>query len=257
MVPNLMLERKIEEKKKQRAREEKEAAKAAEIARRAGAKEARKIREQYEETQRKLRAEQRKKDKEFDKRYREKIRKKLEQDKRERQAKYGKLPGAGGSEGSGSGSAASASPVNVPAAKKPKTSTGQSTVDIDSLPDPSAERRKLMIKGLSTLRTLRAGNVGLTAVKTLAIYVGNVAKAPEEVKFRRLNTDGKAYKKRVRGAVGAKGFLRALGFRRSESETGEDGGDVLILPEGSPSKETLDFAIKALADARAALERGR
>ena len=112
-----------------------------------------------------------------------------------------------------------------------------------------------MIKGLTTLRTLRAGNVGLTAVKTLAIYIGNVAKNPEEPKFRRLNTDGKAYKKRVRGAVGAKGFLRALGFRKSETETGDDGGDVLVLPDGAPAKETLDFAIKALADAKAALER--
>jgi peptide-N4-(N-acetyl-beta-glucosaminyl)asparagine amidase len=54
-----------------------------------------------------------------------------------------------------------------------------------------------------------------TAASTLLKYIGNIARAPEEDKFRSINMGNAAFQARVVAVPGAVEFLKVVGFEVS------------------------------------------
>ena len=169
-----------------------------------------KTREQMEIEERKRMAHSHKREKENAIKERARIRAELEKDKRERMANKGKLssklgvdgynpdaiqydyPGAGGGAGaetSGEGAAGAASK-----AKKAPPSIAK----IDEY--------------VAKVSSYRAGGDGGHCLKILKAYLGNVTKNPDDPKYRRINTENKAYKTKVKPFIGAKSLLLCVGF---------------------------------------------
>ena len=71
-------------------------------------------------------------------------------------------------------------------------------------------------ESIAKLKQYRVGNDGLTALKTLNVYVKNLLGKPDEDKFRTINLTNAAFKKRVGALVGGISFLLALGYVKDE-----------------------------------------
>jgi hypothetical protein len=160
---------------------------------------------------RKRSAQQRKKEKEAAVRERQRIRAQLEQDKRERAANKGKLSSKLGVDGytpdaiqydvPGEGEEAGA--ADEAAAKKPKAAPSVAKMD----------------EYITKVSSYRAGGDGGNCLKILKAYIGNIVKNPDEVKYRKINMENKAYKTKVKPFLGAKSLLLCLGFSPSEDGT--------------------------------------
>ena len=70
----------------------------------------------------------------------------------------------------------------------------------------------------------------------------NVCENPEEVKFKTINTENKAYKTKVKPFVGAKALLMACGFNPSNDRLS------LILADDA-DKGNIELAKQKLAEA--------
>ncbi|KDO28684.1 hypothetical protein SPRG_20151 [Saprolegnia parasitica CBS 223.65] len=69
------------------------------------------------------------------------------------------------------------------------------------------------------LMQYRVGGDGLTALKTLQIYVRNVLEKPTEFeKYSKINGGNAAFKKRVGSLLGGLAFLRAVGFVKTDTD---------------------------------------
>jgi len=75
--------------------------------------------------------------------------------------------------------------------------------------------------------------------KTLLVYLGNVAKHPEEEKFRTIKLNNSAFQKRVDCVPGGRLFLETFGFSIQENERGER---VLSLPRNAVDPVLLQMA---------------
>lgn len=62
------------------------------------------------------------------------------------------------------------------------------------------------------MSSYRAGGDGGNCLKILRAYIGNVTRDPDEPKYRKINTENKAYKTKVRPFLGAKSLLLCVGF---------------------------------------------
>ena len=74
---------------------------------------------------------------------------------------------------------------------------------------------------LVTIKKSNADEVSATAFKTLLTLCGNVVKAPENEKFRRINLYNAAIQSRVGKIPEAVAFLEQCGFERTNGEDGE------------------------------------
>jgi thiol-disulfide isomerase/thioredoxin len=173
-------------------------------------------REQMEKEARKREAQLRKREKIEQKRERERIRAELEKDKRERIANKGKLKGRLGIDGYApsaiqydNGEGASSS--GEPAAQRPKTS-GANAAKIDEY--------------ISKVSSYRAGGDGGKCLKVLTLLVGNAADNPGEEKFKKINTETKTYKNKVKPFLGAKNLLLSVGF--AIPKEGNDGSHLVL-----------------------------
>mmetsp|Transcript_21228 Transcript_21228/g.44652 ORF Transcript_21228/g.44652 Transcript_21228/m.44652 type:complete len:560 (+) Transcript_21228:224-1903(+) len=179
-------------------------------------KEMAQTREQMEKEQRRREAQARKREKMEQKRERERIRAELEKDKRERMANKGKLKGRLGVDGY----APSAIQYDEggddaggePAAQRPKTGSSASASKIDEY--------------IGKVASYRAGGDGGKCLKVLGLLVGNAADHPGEDKFKRINTETKTYKNKVKPFLGAKNLLLAVGFGLPEKDN--DGGHLVL-----------------------------
>lgn len=203
------LEAKMVARRAEREEREKKEKVERELRRRKEGKEMHKAREEYEEIQRKREAEKRKKEKEDAKRERARLKALLEQDKRERQANGGKLTGVSTLEEE---EAIEKQMAEAASASKSKSKTAKASKAISDLPP-----REQIDSCIETLKQYRVANDGLTALKTLNVYVKNLLTKPEEEKFRHINVENAAFKKRVGSLRGGIGFLKALGFVRTEN----------------------------------------
>ena len=71
---------------------------------------------------------------------------------------------------------------------------------------------------------MRAPGVAKTCFKTCSTFAGNVLKNPSEEKFRKVNLDNAAVKKRVGDVTGAKFILKGMGFGENP-----DGSNTLMM----------------------------
>lgn len=170
-----------------------------------------KTREEMDRLARQREAKLRKKEKDDFRRERARIRAEIEKDKLERKAHHGKLTSKLGVDG-----------YNPDAI--------QYDVDADGGPAEHHPHKKLKANVakiddyITKVSSYRAGGDGGKCLKILLAYVKNVVDKDED-KFKRIKTDNKVYKTKVKPFVGAKALLVAVGFSANESN------DALILAD--------------------------
>ncbi|KAI8462523.1 MAG: hypothetical protein J3K34DRAFT_182318 [Monoraphidium minutum] len=190
--------------KERREREEREAERERERNRIRHGKEVLEAQRLEEEGRMKRMVEERQREKREEAAAREKLRVKLEEDRRERRRKLG-LP----EELTEEEKAAEAEKARQKAAAE-------------------VSRRTQYVKPVSLLEKLRPQLVSMkkdapggeeqfkAAAAILLKYIGNVARDPEEAKFRRINTGNAAFQSKVAVVPGAVEFLEMVGFKKEE-----------------------------------------
>nr|CCA18009.1 conserved hypothetical protein [Albugo laibachii Nc14] len=192
------LEAKIEQRRQERIEKEKKEKIENEIKRRTTGRDMQKARDEIEDIQRKIAVEKLKKEREQAKIERELIRKQFEMDKLERRARGGKLTGA---------------PIDLPIETLQTETKAKSTQ-----PKVHLSPRQQIASSIDKLKQYRMAGDGLTALKTLNMYLKNLIEKPDEEKFRSINLDNAAFRKRVASLVGGIAFLKALGYEKDESD---------------------------------------
>ncbi|CAA7396223.1 unnamed protein product [Spirodela intermedia] len=166
-----------------------------------------------EENERKRMLALRQAEKDEEKRAREKIRQKLEEDKAERRRKLGLPPEEPGT-----------SKPSAPPMRERKS----------ALPIKPATKTEHMRDCLRSLKQAHKDDDAKVkrAFQTLLTYVGNVAKNPDEEKFRRIRMTNATFQDRVGCMTGGIEFLEVCGFEKVE------GDEFLTLP-----KQKVDMAV--------------
>ncbi|TYI74856.1 hypothetical protein E1A91_D07G233800v1 [Gossypium mustelinum] len=176
-----------------------------------------------EENERKRLLALRKAEKEEEKRAREKVLKKLDLDKLERKQALGL-------------------PLENRAAKPPLPSIQE---EKSSLPVKSITKADHMRECLRSLKlAYKDDNAKVKkAFQTLLIYVGNVARSPDEEKFRKIRLSNRKFQERVGSLKGGIKFLELCGFERSE------GDEFLVFPRDKVDVQSLNTAGSMLKSA--------
>ncbi|XP_016650532.1 PREDICTED: LOW QUALITY PROTEIN: UBX domain-containing protein 1-like [Prunus mume] len=176
-----------------------------------------------EENERKRNIEFRKPEKEEEKRARERIRRKLKQDKLERRVNLG-LP-----------------PEQLVAEKR----TPAVRIEQNPFPVRSVAKSERLRECLRSLRRNHKDDDARVrqAFQTLLIYVGNVARNPNEEKFRKIRLSNPLFLDRVGSLIGGIEFLELCGFETTE------GGEFLYLPHNKVDMATLNSAASELKSA--------
>ncbi|XP_058731702.1 uncharacterized protein LOC131603421 [Vicia villosa] len=159
----------------------------------------------------------RKAEKEEERRAREKIRQKLEEDKAERRRKLGL-------------------PAEDPSTVKPSTTVVEEKKSF--LPIRPATKTEQMRECLRSLKQNHKEDDARVkrAFQTLLTYVGNVARNPDEEKFRKIRLSNAAFQDRVGALKGGIEFLEICGFEKI------DGGEILFLPRDKVEIPVLNSA---------------
>ncbi|XP_024026397.1 UBX domain-containing protein 1 isoform X1 [Morus notabilis] len=178
-----------------------------------------------EENERKRNLALRQLEKEEEKRAREKIRWKLEQDKLERRSKLAMAP------------------KNLAATK---TSTTDEQEKQSSFPVKSFTKAELMRECLRSLKRNYMNDDARVrrAFQALLIYVGNVARNPNEEKYRKIRMNNPLFQERVGSLKGGVEFLELCGFERTT-----EGGEFLYLPRDKVKIAVLNSAGSELKSA--------
>ncbi|KAB1213667.1 UBX domain-containing protein 1-A [Morella rubra] len=170
-----------------------------------------------EENERKRILALRKAEKEEEKRAREKIRQKLEEDKAERRRKLGLPP-------------------EDPSVVKPSSPVVEEKKT--SLPIRPATKAEQMRECLRSLKQNHKDDDAKVkrAFQTLLTFVGNVARSPDEEKFRKIRLSNPSFQERVGAMKGSIEFLELCGFEKIE------GGEFLYLARDKVEMVVLNSA---------------
>uniref|UniRef100_A0A0E0K041 UBA domain-containing protein n=1 Tax=Oryza punctata TaxID=4537 RepID=A0A0E0K041_ORYPU len=171
-----------------------------------------------EDNERKRMIEMRRLEKEEEKRAREKIRQKLEEDKAERRRKLGLPPE----------DPAAAKPSAPPPVEEKKSA-------LPVRPATKAERMRDCLRNLKQQNKDDDAKVK-RAFQTLLTYIGNVAKNPDEEKFRKIRLTNATFQERVGNLHGGIEFLQLCGFEKLE------GNEFLFLARDKVDKAVLNTA---------------
>ncbi|XP_009374567.2 UBX domain-containing protein 4 isoform X1 [Pyrus x bretschneideri] len=159
----------------------------------------------------------RKAEKDEEKRAREKIRQKLEEDKAERRRKLGL-------------------PVEDPSTAKPAAPVVEERKSFVPIrPATKAEQMRECLRSLKQNHKEDDAKVK-RAFQTLLTFVGNVAKNPNEEKFRKIRLTNPSFQERVGSLKGGVKFLELCEFERME------GGEFLFLPRDKVDMAVLNSA---------------
>ncbi|GAB4844083.1 hypothetical protein Ancab_014047 [Ancistrocladus abbreviatus] len=166
----------------------------------------------------------RKAEKEEEKRALEKIRQKVEEDKAERRRKLGL-------------------PSEDPAVARPSVPSNEEKKNMVPVkPVTKAEQMRECLRSLKKHHKEEEPRVK-RAFQTLLTYVGNVARNPDEEKFRKIRLSNQAFQDRVGGLKGGIEFLELCGFEKIE------GGEFLFMPRDQVEIAVLNSAGKELQSA--------
>ena len=167
-------------------------------------------------------------------RERQRIRAELEKDKRERMANKGKLKGKLGVDGYNP----DAIQYDVPG--EADAGGNEEEAAVAKRPKKAAPSVAKMDEYISKVASYCAGGDGGNCLKILKAYIGNVVKKPDDPKYRRINTENKAYKTKVKPFLGAKTLLMCVGFAAKEDgtamELAED-ADMAVLAQAKEKVE--------------------
>lgn len=159
----------------------------------------------------------RKAEKDEEKRAREKIRQRIEEDKAERRRKLG-LPAE--------------DPNKV---KTPPPAAEETKISLPVRPATKAEQMRNCLRSLKQSHKEDDAKVK-RAFQTLLTYVGNVAKNPDEEKFRKIRLSNPSFQERVGSLNGGVQFLELCGFVKDES------AEILFLPRDKVDMPILNSA---------------
>ncbi|GKY96712.1 hypothetical protein MPSEU_000630700 [Mayamaea pseudoterrestris] len=201
--------------------------------------------EQHEIEQRKRDAYLRQKEKQAFAKERARIKAELEKDKLERQANKGKLKSKLGVEGY--------HPDAIQYDVDPTISALPAAGRVEDVVATGSEQKKPKVASatkigeyIDKVSSYRAGGDGGKCLKVLLAYIGNVVDHPDEAKYRTINMDNKVFKTKVKGLIGAKQLLLAVGFEPSKTNA-----DALELAEEADAALLTETKTKL----QAALER--
>eukprot|EP00252_Welwitschia_mirabilis_P027767 TRINITY_DN9626_c0_g2_i1.p1 TRINITY_DN9626_c0_g2~~TRINITY_DN9626_c0_g2_i1.p1 ORF type:complete len:418 (+),score=106.11 TRINITY_DN9626_c0_g2_i1:251-1504(+) len=158
-----------------------------------------------EENERKRILALRKAEKEEEKLAREKIRQKLEEDKAERRRKLG-LP-----------------PEDPSKAKAPEPATEEKKTLLPVRPVTKVEQMRTCLRQLK--HNVKDDAKAKRAFQTLLTYIGNIARNPNEEKFRKIRLGNPSFQERVGNIKEGIEFLELCGFTKDE------GCEFLVLPQ--------------------------
>ncbi|WIA09100.1 hypothetical protein OEZ85_008512 [Tetradesmus obliquus] len=206
--------------KLKREKEEAETARIRERERIRHGKELQEAKRKEEEGAMRRMIEERKREKAEEARAREALRAKLEQDRRERRKKLG-LP-----------------------EELTEEEKAREAEKARKKAEEEAAKHYVYVKPISVIEKLRGQLVSMkkaggeepfkTAAGTMLKYIGNVARAPDEEKFRSINLGNAAFQARVASVPGSVDFLKLVGF--------EEADGVLVLPRDKINMEILNSA---------------
>ncbi|KAE9601165.1 hypothetical protein Lal_00023907 [Lupinus albus] len=169
-----------------------------------------------EENERKRILALRKAEKEEERRAREKIKQKLEEDKAERRRRLGLPP-------------------EEPSVAKPAPVVEEKKSFLPIRPATKAEQMRECLRSLKQNHKEDDARVK-RAFQTLLTYVGNVARNPDEEKFRKIRLTNQSFQERVGALKGGIKFLEICGFEKI------DGGEFLFLPRNKVEMAVLNSA---------------
>ncbi|KAK7359270.1 hypothetical protein VNO77_01223 [Canavalia gladiata] len=169
-----------------------------------------------EENERKRLLALRKAEKEEEKRAREKIKQKLEEDKAERRRKLGLPP-------------------EEPSTAKPSPAVEEKKSFLPVRPATKAEQMRECLRSLKQNHKEDDAKIK-RAFQTLLTYVGNVARNPDEEKFRKIRLSNQSFQERVGSLKGGIEFLEICGFEKL------GGGEFLFLPRDKVEMAVLNSA---------------
>ncbi|KAK7318946.1 hypothetical protein RJT34_03655 [Clitoria ternatea] len=169
-----------------------------------------------EENERKRILALRKAEKEEERRAREKIKQKLEEDKAERRRRLGLPP-------------------EEPSVAKPAPVVEEKKSFVPVRPATKAEQMRECLRSLKQNHKEDDAKVK-RAFQTLLTYVGNVARNPDEEKFRKIRLSNQTFQERVGSLKGGIEFLEICGFGKI------DGGEFLFLPRDKIEVAVLNSA---------------
>ncbi|KAE9602989.1 hypothetical protein Lal_00018385 [Lupinus albus] len=158
----------------------------------------------------------RKAEKEEERRAREKIKQKLEEDKAERRRKLGLPP-------------------EEPSVSKPSPVVEEKKSFLPVRPATKSEQMRECLRSLKQNHKEDDARVK-RAFQTLLTYVGNVARSPDEEKFRKIRLTNQSFQERVGALKGGIEFLEICGFEKI------DGGEFLFLPRDKVDMAVLNSA---------------
>ncbi len=189
-----------------REKEEKEAERLREKERIRAGKELLAAKRVEEDQERKRNIAWRQREKEEEAKAREKIKAKLEEDKRERRRKLG-LP----EEPTEEERAAEAAKAAAKAAEADKKAAAAKAALLSGRPVSVAEKLRAELVAMKRATSADAER-HKAAYSTLMTFVGNVARAPAEEKYRRIRLSNAAFQQRVASIDGGLRFLNLVGF---------------------------------------------
>mmetsp|Transcript_18791 Transcript_18791/g.33345 ORF Transcript_18791/g.33345 Transcript_18791/m.33345 type:complete len:352 (+) Transcript_18791:180-1235(+) len=221
-------------KKKRAEREVNDAAeqRRMELERRKGGQEMAEIREQHERIQREAEYAARRKEKELFKKEKERLRIEVAKDKGERASSAAIAKGATPEEAKKAYDEAYQRSL-----KKGAATEGASSTAATSSPGSGEDQ------AIKDLLSYRAGGDGVRALATAKKMLGNIVKSPAEPKFRSINLQNEAFKKRVASLIGGVALFKACGFVKRESD------GQLVLDEADTNIETLEQVIDKITKA--------
>lgn len=160
------------------------------------------------------------KEKEDAKRERERLRAELAKDKAERKSRGGKLAGRLSADGynpaglsasmakdfDAQDRAAAAAAADAPADAKP-------TAPAAPL---GAPREEVVDRAIASINQYRVGGDGGKCLKILLAYTTNLAKDPDDERFRHIKLDNNAFKSKVAPLRGGVSLLKAVGFVKND-----------------------------------------
>jgi len=218
------LKKKAEERRKQRDEEEKQSELTRELERRRGGREMAALKEEHEALQRKREIEAEKREKEASKAQRERLRVQIANDKAERAAEAAKRRGE-----------------NPEQVKKAFQEAYDRALGKDKDQEKAALSAEEKIKkATKDLSAYRAGGDGERALKTVKKMLSNILDNPEEPKFKQVNLQNEAFKKRVSSLVGGVAIFRACGFAKDTVQ------QKLILEDDDFNADIMKLAVKQI-----------
>ncbi|XP_057419122.1 uncharacterized protein LOC130713367 [Lotus japonicus] len=122
-------------------------------------------------------------------------------------------------------------PPEEPSAAKPSTVVEEKKSFLPVRPATKADQMRECLRSLKQNHKEDDARVK-RAFQTLLTYVGNVARNPDEEKFRKIRLSNQTFQDRVGGLKGGIEFLEVCGFEKI------DGGEFLFLP-----RDKVDIAV--------------